>query len=138
MFFLLLFVFLYHLAMLGFIGSFYSVIVVVGKTTICRRLCSMLGGKQLCTPPKVMLGLREKFDSHPPELRRAYYALGNYLAASQVREVYRTSHVVMDRWETERNPGVRGKVLGGQVSSGLLPFTSYWQIISIFQTQLQL
>ncbi|XP_054287458.1 UMP-CMP kinase 2, mitochondrial-like [Macrosteles quadrilineatus] len=69
-----------------------------GKTTISGRLTRLISGQQLGTPPPALLGLREKFDAHSLELRRAYYALGNYLAAQQVREAYINKPVIMDRF----------------------------------------
>uniref|UniRef100_A0A1B6KQ92 Thymidylate kinase-like domain-containing protein n=2 Tax=Graphocephala atropunctata TaxID=36148 RepID=A0A1B6KQ92_9HEMI len=69
-----------------------------GKTTISKRLTKLISGRQLCTPPPALLGLREQFDRHEMELRRAYYALGNYLAAQQVRDIYKTEPVIMDRF----------------------------------------
>ncbi|XP_046679601.1 UMP-CMP kinase 2, mitochondrial-like isoform X2 [Homalodisca vitripennis] len=69
-----------------------------GKTTISNRLAKLISGRQLGTPPAELLGLREQFDKHELELRRAYYALGNYMAAEQVRQIYRTDPVIMDRF----------------------------------------
>jgi hypothetical protein len=38
---------------------------------------------QWCTPPESIKHIRHLFDDHP-QLRSAYYALGNYIAALEV------------------------------------------------------
>ncbi|CAG2067603.1 unnamed protein product, partial [Timema podura] len=55
-----------------------------GKTTLSKKLSSKLNAKKMSTPPSCLLTLREKFDTHPIALRRAYYALGNYIAAAEI------------------------------------------------------
>jgi len=57
----------------------------------------MLGMKLMATPPKfpALINARSFFDDQPENVRRAFYSLGNYLAA---QEVINTSQpVVMDR-----------------------------------------
>ena len=56
----------------------------VGKTSLCAALAQHLGAKQLSSPPQQLRGFRSHFDAEGPQLRRAFYAVGNYAAAFQV------------------------------------------------------
>lgn len=49
------------------------------------------------TPPGVISNFREFFDSQSESVRRAFYSLGNYLAANHVLKC--TDPVIMDRLE---------------------------------------
>lgn len=49
----------------------------------------------LQTPPKRISHFREFFDNQPESIRRAFYSLGNYLAARNVMKC--TEPVIMDR-----------------------------------------
>lgn len=68
-----------------------------GKTTLTKCLASKLNMKQISTPPKLpeFQQARPFFDNQPESLRRAYYSLGNYLAAQDVVDC--KGPVVMDR-----------------------------------------
>ncbi|XP_035702674.1 UMP-CMP kinase 2, mitochondrial-like isoform X2 [Folsomia candida] len=69
-----------------------------GKTTLTKCLASKLNMKQISTPPKLpeFQQARPFFDNQPESLRRAYYSLGNYLAAQDVVDC--KGPVVMDRF----------------------------------------
>ncbi|XP_049767115.1 UMP-CMP kinase 2, mitochondrial-like [Schistocerca cancellata] len=69
-----------------------------GKTTIAKKLATALNGVRCKTPPTVLQTLRAKFDTHPPILRRAYYSLGNYVAAKEIEETLKYSSVILDRF----------------------------------------
>jgi len=69
-----------------------------GKTTLTKYLSDSLGMKLISTPPKLpeFQQARNFFDDQPESLRRAFYCLGNYLAAQDVIDVKQP--VVMDRF----------------------------------------
>lgn len=69
----------------------------LGKTTLTKYLSESLGMKLISTPPKLpeFQQARNFFDDQPESLRRAFYCLGNYLAAQDVIDVKQP--VVMDR-----------------------------------------
>lgn len=69
-----------------------------GKTTLSKMLAKKMLGVRLSTPPDCLVKMREKFDKHNSTLRRAFYALGNYIAAEEVRDISTIKHVVLDRY----------------------------------------
>uniref|UniRef100_A0A1B6EBD4 Thymidylate kinase-like domain-containing protein n=1 Tax=Clastoptera arizonana TaxID=38151 RepID=A0A1B6EBD4_9HEMI len=69
-----------------------------GKSTLTKMLANSLGGVYMATPPPAITHLRQKFDQHNPDLRRAFYALGNYIAANDVKCERSRRPVVMDRF----------------------------------------
>ncbi len=68
-----------------------------GKSTLVSYLTERLGTETVTSPPPSLREVRKHFDSQPELVRRAYYALGNYLVAQDVRELTRDKPVVMDR-----------------------------------------
>ncbi|RZB39283.1 UMP-CMP kinase 2, mitochondrial-like [Asbolus verrucosus] len=68
-----------------------------GKSTVGKKLASRLHAATGCTPPESIKHIRYLFDDHR-ELRTAYYALGNYIAALEVAVVLKKRPVVMDRY----------------------------------------
>lgn len=48
------------------------------------------------TPPEIISNFREFFDNQSESVRRAFYSLGNYLAANNVLKS--TEPVIMDRY----------------------------------------
>ncbi|BES96891.1 cytidine monophosphate (UMP-CMP) kinase 2, mitochondrial [Nesidiocoris tenuis] len=70
-----------------------------GKSLLTKLTASRLKGKCVVTPPKCISHLRAHFDSlEDQHLRRAFYSLGNYLAAGEVRALLRHNSVIMDRF----------------------------------------
>ncbi|KDR18976.1 UMP-CMP kinase 2, mitochondrial-like [Zootermopsis nevadensis] len=69
-----------------------------GKTTMARKLTNKLSGQTMLTPPTCLHLLRSYFDDQPVGLRRAYYGLGNYIAAREVERLVQSCPVVMDRF----------------------------------------
>uniref|UniRef100_A0AAY5ESG2 UMP-CMP kinase 2, mitochondrial n=1 Tax=Electrophorus electricus TaxID=8005 RepID=A0AAY5ESG2_ELEEL len=69
-----------------------------GKTTLTESLHKALGASLLKSPPQCLAPFRERFDSEPPLIRRAFYALGNYLTAAQIREESSRAPVIVDRY----------------------------------------
>ena len=75
-----------------------------GKTTLCKRLSESIQATQLGTPPRCISHLRHVFDDHPPLVRRAYYSLGNYLAAQEIVEATERGPCCLDRWDMDTLP----------------------------------
>ncbi|ODN01933.1 UMP-CMP kinase 2, mitochondrial [Orchesella cincta] len=70
-----------------------------GKTTLTRFLSSTLNMRIMGTPPKnfeVFIKARDFFDGQPESIRRAYYSLGNYIAAHDF--ILSKQPAVMDRY----------------------------------------
>uniref|UniRef100_A0A023F118 Putative thymidylate kinase/adenylate kinase n=1 Tax=Triatoma infestans TaxID=30076 RepID=A0A023F118_TRIIF len=69
-----------------------------GKTTMSSMTSKELKGVQVATPPKSIQHLRAHFDQCEPKLRRAYYSIGNYIAAMEIEVLLNEKHVIMDRF----------------------------------------
>jgi len=72
----------------------------VGKSTLIQNLKHALGLPTTClkSPPEELLHLRPYFDGQPKEMRRAFYALGNYACALRIRSAVVDGPVVVDRF----------------------------------------
>lgn len=70
---------------------------ITGKTTLTESLRDSLGATLLRSPPQCMSPLRARFDQEPPLIRRAFYALGNYITAEQVGQEGMKAPVIVDR-----------------------------------------
>lgn len=62
-----------------------------------KKLTNRLNGQKILTPPPCLHSLRNCFDDQPIGLRRAYYSLGNYIAAREVDGLVQSCPVIMDR-----------------------------------------
>lgn len=81
--------------------------VPAGKTTVTRALADALGAALLRSPPAGLSPWRQAFDEEPDMVRRAFYSLGNYIAASEIAAASARAPVVVDRWARgARPPGV--------------------------------
>ncbi|XP_077477176.1 UMP-CMP kinase 2, mitochondrial [Stigmatopora argus] len=69
-----------------------------GKTTLAESLRDVLGATLLCSPPQCLSPWRACFDQEPPILRRAFYALGNYITAQQICSQTSKTPVIIDRF----------------------------------------
>eukprot|EP00437_Effrenium_voratum_P009184 CAMPEP_0181428090 /NCGR_PEP_ID=MMETSP1110-20121109/16502_1 /TAXON_ID=174948 /ORGANISM="Symbiodinium sp., Strain CCMP421" /LENGTH=592 /DNA_ID=CAMNT_0023551311 /DNA_START=69 /DNA_END=1847 /DNA_ORIENTATION=- len=69
-----------------------------GKSTLLQGLAQGLGASTLRSPPKQLQRFRQHFDQAAPELRRAFYAVGNYACAAQLRLLALEAPVVVDRF----------------------------------------
>lgn len=81
----------------------FPVIVVegldaTGKTTLTESLRDSLGATLLQSPPKCLSTWRARFDREPPIIRRAFYAVGNYITAEQICQEGVKSPVIVDRF----------------------------------------
>ncbi|PWA22573.1 hypothetical protein CCH79_00015152 [Gambusia affinis] len=57
-----------------------------GKTTLTESLRDSLGATLLRSPPQCLSAWRGRFDREPPLIRRAFYAVGNYITAEQIHQ----------------------------------------------------
>ncbi|XP_063241784.1 UMP-CMP kinase 2, mitochondrial-like [Bacillus rossius redtenbacheri] len=93
-----------------------------GKTTVTKKLSKALGATSRGTPPQCLLGLRDQFDKHPIQLRRAFYSLGNYIAADEVEVLRFRQPVVMDRfWHSTAAYAVASEARDGGGSLAEVP-----------------
>lgn len=72
--------------------------MIVGKTTLGKRLAKKINATQWRTPPNSISHLRNLFDDNKV-LRTAFYSLGNYIAALEVQMILKYEPVVMDRYK---------------------------------------
>lgn len=69
-----------------------------GKTTLTQSLQEILRGALLRSPPGCLSQWRARFDAEPPLIRRAFYALGNYISACDIARESAKSPVIVDRY----------------------------------------
>lgn len=69
-----------------------------GKTTLTESLRDTLGASLLRSPPQCLSPMRARFDREPPLIRRAFYALGNYVTAEQIGQEAMKTPVIIDRF----------------------------------------
>jgi len=90
-----------------------------GKTTLTRFLSEKLDMKLIPTPPKnyeIFTNARVYFDGQSESIRRAFYSLGNYLAAVDVANSDKP--VVMDRyWHSTAAYAVANEIKSGDTTS---------------------
>ncbi|XP_017267613.1 UMP-CMP kinase 2, mitochondrial [Kryptolebias marmoratus] len=69
-----------------------------GKTTLTESLRDTLGATLLRSPPQCLSPWRARFDQEPPLIRRAFYALGNYITAAQICQEGMKAPIIVDRF----------------------------------------
>ncbi|XP_037096601.1 UMP-CMP kinase 2, mitochondrial [Syngnathus acus] len=69
-----------------------------GKTTLSESLRDVLKATLLRSPPPCLTPWRARFDQEPPILRRAFYALGNYITAQEIYREASKTPVILDRF----------------------------------------
>ncbi|XP_039523813.1 UMP-CMP kinase 2, mitochondrial [Pimephales promelas] len=84
-------------------GDGFPVIVIegldaTGKTTLTEALRESLNATLLKSPPQCLDSFRQRFDSEPPLIRRAFYALGNYITAAHIGKESLRAPVIVDRF----------------------------------------
>lgn len=75
---------------------------ITGKTTLTESLKGAMGAALLRSPPQCLSPFRARFDQEPPLIRRAFYALGNYITADQITREAANAPVIVDRWSGHR------------------------------------
>lgn len=79
------------------VSLFFTPLPVIGKTTLTESLRDTLGATLLRSPPQCLSPWRARFDQEPPLIRRAFYALGNYITAEQIGQEAMKTPVIVDR-----------------------------------------
>ncbi|XP_063170277.1 UMP-CMP kinase 2, mitochondrial [Candoia aspera] len=83
-------------------GNFPVIVIegldATGKTTVTHLLKDSLNAVLLRTPPSCVSQWRKIFDDEPPLIRRAFYALTNYIVASEIAHESAKSLVIVDRY----------------------------------------
>ncbi|XP_048354236.1 UMP-CMP kinase 2, mitochondrial isoform X2 [Sphaerodactylus townsendi] len=83
-------------------GSFPVIVIegldATGKTTITESLKDSLNAIMLRSPPSCVSQWRKIFDDEPTLIRRAFYALTNYIVASEIAKESTKSPVIVDRY----------------------------------------
>nr|XP_033795203.1 UMP-CMP kinase 2, mitochondrial [Geotrypetes seraphini] len=85
-----------------------------GKTTLTQSLKESLRAVLLKSPPACISQWRKIFDNEPTLIRRAFYALGNYIVASEIAAESTKSPVVVDRyWHSTAAYAIATEISGG-------------------------
>ncbi|XP_074845040.1 UMP-CMP kinase 2, mitochondrial isoform X2 [Carettochelys insculpta] len=84
-------------------GKFPVIVIegldATGKTTVTQSVKESLNALLLRSPPTCISSWRKTFDDEPTLIRRAFYALGNYIVASEIAKASTKSPVIVDRVE---------------------------------------
>ncbi|XP_067878468.1 UMP-CMP kinase 2, mitochondrial [Heterodontus francisci] len=84
-----------------------------GKSTLTEALRDSIQATLLKSPPDCIGHLRKTFDVKPPLIRRAFYALGNYITASIIASESEKSPVIVDRfWHSTAAYAIATEVSG--------------------------
>lgn len=99
-------------------GKFPVIVIegldATGKTTLTESLTQTVTGVLLKSPPESLAPLRTRFDCEPPLIRRAFYALGNYITAGQIARESSKAPVIVDRyWHSTAAYAIATAVRGG-------------------------
>lgn len=78
--------------------------VNVGKTTVTQAVKDTLNGVLLQSPPACISQWRTVFDDKPTPIKRAFYAAGNYILASEIAKASTQAPVIVDRFVYLRSP----------------------------------
>ncbi|XP_073529073.1 UMP-CMP kinase 2, mitochondrial [Phyllobates terribilis] len=81
----------------------YPIIVIegldaTGKSTLTESLKSHLNATLVKSPPDSISQWRKIFDSESSLIKRAYYAIGNYIGAAEIAIASKASPVIADRF----------------------------------------
>ncbi|NWH80098.1 CMPK2 kinase, partial [Piaya cayana] len=69
-----------------------------GKTTVSGSVKDTLNAVLLRSPPASISQWRAIFDDQPAPIKRAFYAAGNYILASEIARVSAQAPVIIDRY----------------------------------------
>ncbi|NXW64310.1 CMPK2 kinase, partial [Eurystomus gularis] len=69
-----------------------------GKTTVTQSVKDKLNGVLLRSPPACISQWRTVFDDEPTPIKRAFYAAGNYILASEIAKASTQAPVIIDRY----------------------------------------
>jgi UMP-CMP kinase 2 len=74
-----------------------EILLFSGKTTLVKNLTERIGAQVFQTPPPVISEYREIMVKQCEPVCRAFYSLGNYLMAEEIKDSLIASPVVLDR-----------------------------------------
>ncbi|XP_073682805.1 UMP-CMP kinase 2, mitochondrial-like [Garra rufa] len=113
-------------------GDGFPVIVIegldaTGKTTLTEALRESLNATLLKSPPQCLAPFRQRFDSEPPLIRRAFYALGNYITAAHIGKESLRTPVIVDRYWHSTAAYAIATAVGGRVENLPKPGSELYQ-----------
>ncbi|XP_059376641.1 UMP-CMP kinase 2, mitochondrial [Carassius carassius] len=98
-----------------------------GKTTLTEALRESLNATLLKSPPQCLAPFRQRFDSEPPLIRRAFYALGNYITAAHIGNESLRAPVIVDRYWHSTAAYAIATAVGGRVENLPKPGSELYQ-----------
>ncbi|NXN09738.1 CMPK2 kinase, partial [Indicator maculatus] len=82
----------------GFPVVVFEGLDATGKTTLTQSVKDTLNGVLLRSPPACISQWRTIFDEEPAPIKRAFYAAGNYILASEIAKASNQAPVIVDRY----------------------------------------
>ncbi|NXH20542.1 CMPK2 kinase, partial [Bucco capensis] len=82
----------------GFPVVVFEGLDATGKTTVTQSVKETLNGILLRSPPVCMSQWRTVFDDEPAPIKRAFYAAGNYILASEIAKASTQAPIIIDRY----------------------------------------
>ncbi|XP_055667093.1 UMP-CMP kinase 2, mitochondrial [Falco peregrinus] len=82
----------------GFPVVVFEGLDATGKTTVTQSVKDTLNGILLRSPPDCISQWRTVFDDEPESIKRAFYAAGNYILASEIAKASTQAPVIIDRY----------------------------------------
>ncbi|XP_041276037.1 UMP-CMP kinase 2, mitochondrial [Onychostruthus taczanowskii] len=82
----------------GFPVIVFEGLDATGKTTVTQAVKDTLNGVLLRSPPACISQWRTVFDDEPTPVKRAFYAAGNYILASEIAKASTQAPVIIDRY----------------------------------------
>ncbi|XP_062344939.1 UMP-CMP kinase 2, mitochondrial [Cinclus cinclus] len=82
----------------GFPVIVFEGLDATGKTTVTQAVKDTLNGILLRSPPASISQWRTVFDDEPTPIKRAFYAAGNYILASEIAKASTQAPVIIDRY----------------------------------------
>ncbi|NXJ84098.1 CMPK2 kinase, partial [Trogon melanurus] len=82
----------------GFPVVVFEGLDATGKTTVTQSVKETLNGILLRSPPACISQWRTVFDNEPTPIKRAFYAAGNYILASEIAKASTQAPVIIDRY----------------------------------------
>ncbi|NXX47971.1 CMPK2 kinase, partial [Tricholaema leucomelas] len=82
----------------GFPVVVFEGLDATGKTTLTQSVKDTLNGVLLRSPPACISQWRTIFDEEPAPIKRAFYAAGNYILASEIAKASTQAPVIVDRY----------------------------------------
>ncbi|XP_060114183.1 UMP-CMP kinase 2, mitochondrial [Heteronotia binoei] len=102
-------------------GEFPVIVIegldATGKTTVTQSLKDSLNAVLLRSPPPCVSQWRKTFDDEPTLVRRAFYALTNYIVASEIAKESTKSPVIVDRYWHSTAAYAIATEISGEVSN---------------------